>query len=146
SLPFVQVLTHFNNWVVAHAHLAILGFVSFTAVGGLYFILPRITGKPLYSKRLAVLQYWLMLLGTYGMFVVLTVAGLVQGHAWLNGEVVYRTLPQIHIYMILRQAMGIVIFAAAVVGLINVVLSLAGKGEEPDAGAPEADEGKEATA
>jgi cbb3-type cytochrome c oxidase subunit I len=137
SLPSVQTVTHFNNWVVAHAHLAILGFVAFTATGGLYFILPRITGRPLYSERLASLHYWLFLLGTYGIFGVLTMAGLVQGHGWLNGEGVYRLLPQIHIYMILRMALGVVIIASAFVGLFNVAMSVfAGKG--PSVGASEA--------
>jgi cytochrome c oxidase cbb3-type subunit 1/cytochrome c oxidase cbb3-type subunit I/II len=58
ALPQVQRVTHFNNWVVAHAHLGVLGFAGMTALGGLYYILPKITGKPLYSRFLADLQYW----------------------------------------------------------------------------------------
>jgi cbb3-type cytochrome c oxidase subunit I len=124
SLPSVQTVTHFNNWVVGHAHLAILGFVAFTATGGLYFILPRVTGRPLYSVRLASIHYWLFLVGTYGIFLVLTMAGLVQGHGWLNGESVYRMLPQIHVYMVLRMALGVVIVFSACLGMFNVLMSV----------------------
>jgi cytochrome c oxidase cbb3-type subunit 1 len=31
--------------------------------------------------------------------VVLTIAGLIQGNAWLNGETIYRVLPEIHYTM-----------------------------------------------
>jgi cytochrome c oxidase cbb3-type subunit 1 len=126
SLPSVQRLTHFTNWVVAHAHMGILGFAGMTALGGMYFILPRITGRPLYSKRLADIQYWLVLIGMTGFFVVLTTAGLIQGNGWLNGEVVYRILPQIHLYMVLRASIGILIVGGAVIGLVNVFMTLYG--------------------
>jgi cbb3-type cytochrome c oxidase subunit I len=126
SLPSVQRLTHFTNWVVAHAHMGILGFSGMTALGGMYFILPRITGRPLYSKRLADIQYWLVLIGMTGFFVVLTTAGLIQGNGWLNGEVVYRILPQIHLYMVLRASIGILIVGGAVIGLVNVFMTLYG--------------------
>ena len=63
ALPQVQRVTHFNNWVVGHAHIGVLGFAGMIALGGIYFILPRITGRPLYSRFLADFQYWLMLIG-----------------------------------------------------------------------------------
>ena len=124
SLPQVQRVTHFNNWVVGHAHVGVLGFSAMTALGGLYFILPRITGKPLYSRLLADLQYWLVMLGVIGFTVVLTIAGLIQGNAWLNGETIYRVLPQIHIYYILRASIGFLIMSGAYIGLYNVFRSL----------------------
>ncbi|NIQ38977.1 MAG: cytochrome-c oxidase [Proteobacteria bacterium] len=130
SLPSVQQLTHFTNWVVAHAHMGILGFSGMTALGGMYFILPRIAGRPLYSTRLADIQYWLVLIGMTGFFVVLTTAGLIQGNGWLNGEVVYRILPQIRLYMVLRASIGILIVGGAVIGLVNVFMTLYGPKRE----------------
>ena len=90
-------------------------------------MLPRITGKPLYSTRLADIQYWLILIGMSGFFVVLTAAGLIQGNGWLNGEVTYRLLPQIHLYMILRAGLGILIVGGALIGLINIFMTIYGK-------------------
>ena len=124
ALPQVQRVTHFNNWVVGHAHVGVLGFSAMIALGGLYFILPRITGKPLYSRFLADLQYWLVLLGVIGFTVVLTIVGLIQGNAWLNGETLYRTLPEIHMYYVLRASIGFLIMSSAYIGLYNIVRTL----------------------
>ena len=124
SLPDVQRVTHFNNWVVAHAHLGVLGFAGMIALGGIYYILPRMTGRPLYSRLLADFQYWMILIGTVGFTVVLTIAGLIQGNAWLNGETVYRILPQIHVYYVTRAALGLMIFSSAVIGFYNIIRSM----------------------
>ena len=134
SLPYIQRLTHFTNWVIAHAHMGVFGFSGTITFGAIYFILPRITGQPIYSKRLADLQYWLFLIGMIGFFTVLTTAGLIQGNGWLNGETVYRILPQIHLYMILRASLGILVIGGAVIGVYLIVMSLySGKTEAQSA-------------
>lgn len=124
SLPQVQRLTHFTNWVVAHAHMGVLGFSGMIALGGIYYILPKMTGKPIYSKFLADFQFWMILIGLVGFMVVLTIAGLVQGNSWLNGETVYRILPQLHHYNVVRAGLGFLIVTGAVVGLYNMVRSI----------------------
>ncbi|MGM0786635.1 MAG: cbb3-type cytochrome c oxidase subunit I [Thermodesulfobacteriota bacterium] len=121
SLPQVQRVTHFNNWVVGHAHIGVLGFSGMIALGGLYFVLPRMTGRPLFSRFLADFQYWLILIGVVGFTVILTIAGLIQGNAWLNGETVYRVLPEIHLYYVIRASLGVLIFVSAVLGFYNIV-------------------------
>ena len=124
SLPQVQRVTHFSNWVVAHAHMGVLGFSGMIALGGIYYILPKITGKPIYSKLLADFQYWLVFLGLSGFMITLTMAGLIQGNGWLNGETIYRLLPQIHIYNVVRAGMGLMIVTGAFVGLYNIIRSV----------------------
>ncbi len=121
SLPQVQRVTHFNNWVVGHAHIGVLGFAGMIALGGIYYVLPKVVGKPLYSRFLADLQYWLVLIGVVGFTVVLTIAGLIQGNAWLNGETVYRLLPSVHIYYVVRASLGLILFVSAIVGCYNIV-------------------------
>jgi cytochrome c oxidase cbb3-type subunit I len=131
ALPVVQRITHFNNWTVGHAHIGVLGFAGMIALGGLYYILPRITGKPLYSRLLADVQYWLVLIGMVGFTVVLTIVGLVQGNSWYNGEVVYRILPAVHIYYVIRAALGVMIVTGAIIGFYNIVRTLMLKTGEP---------------
>jgi cbb3-type cytochrome c oxidase subunit I len=126
SLPMVQRVTHLNNWVIAHAHMGVLGFSGTIALGGIYFILPRITGRPIFKRRWADIQYWLVLIGMAGFFMVLTAAGLIQGNGWQNGLAVYKILPEIHIYMILRASIGLLIVCGASLGLINIYQSLYG--------------------
>ncbi len=124
ALPQVQRITHFNNWVIAHSHLGVLGFAGLSALGGLYYILPKVTGKPLYSRYLADLQYWLVLIGIVGFTVVLTIAGLIQGNSWFTGETLYRTLPEIHPYYVVRLSIGLLIALGAYIGLYNVIRTI----------------------
>jgi len=129
SLPSVQRFTHFNNWVVAHAHLALLGFAGMIAIGGVYYLLPLITNREIYNKRLMDFQYWLVLFGALGFFIVLTIAGLIQGNAWLNGETVYRVLPQISVYMVIRASIGVLVFSSAIIYFYLIIMTIY-KGKE----------------
>jgi cytochrome c oxidase cbb3-type subunit 1/cytochrome c oxidase cbb3-type subunit I/II len=124
SLPVVQRLTHFTNWVVGHAHIAVLGFAGFIATGAIYYLLPRVSGRELWSKRLADVHYWLISIGLIGMFLTLTSAGLIQGQAWLNGEVVYRLLPEMALYMVLRALFGVAIVVSGALFAVNVLMTL----------------------
>ena len=128
SLPSVQRVTHFNNWVIGHSHIAVLGFTGFIALGGMYYVLPYVSGRRLYSEKLVNTQYWLTLIGLIGFFTVLTGAGLIQGHNWLNGETVYRVIPMMKPYMILRLFFGIPIVIGAHIGLYNMIMTFR-KGE-----------------
>ena len=124
SLPVVQQVTHFSNWVVAHAHMGVLGFSGFIGLGGIYFILPKITGKPLFSNLLANMQYWLILLGMSGFMIFLTISGLIQGHGWRTGETVYRLLPQLHHYNIVRSSMGLLIVTSAIIFFYIIIRTM----------------------
>lgn len=123
SLPSVQKVTHFNNWTIGHAHIAVLGFSGFIALGAMWHVLPAVAGREIWSRRLLNIQFGLVMFGLAGFFAVLTTAGLIQGHAWYNGETEYRVLPQIVPYMALRAMLGLFIITGALLGLINVILT-----------------------
>ena len=93
--------------------------------------LPYISRRRIWSPRLVNLQFGLVLAGLTGFFIVLTIAGLVQGEAWDNGTVVYRVLPHIMPYMIARAASGIMIITSAFVGFYNLLMTLT-RGEHFD--------------
>ncbi len=132
SLPIVQRVTHLTNWVIAHSHIAVFGFSGIIGLGGMYYIIPRITNRPLYSTKLADVQFWLVTIGLSGFFVVLTMAGLIQGSSWLNGETVYRVLPALHVYFVFRLGFGVLIVVGAFIGLYNITRSLFGSGPAKD--------------
>ncbi len=74
-------LTHFSDWVIGHSHLAMLGFASFIAVGGITHVWQRVPGVR-FSHKALTWCYWLMLTGMIAMVAVLTIAGLVESHMW----------------------------------------------------------------
>jgi len=53
-------------WAVyrtAHLHMNLLGFVTMMIFGVAYHVIPRFTGHPLHSRRLAGVQWWLANIG-----------------------------------------------------------------------------------
>ena len=50
-----------------HAHFNLLGWMSMMIYGVGYHILPRFSGKPLYSEKIAEWQFWLANIGLIGM-------------------------------------------------------------------------------
>jgi cbb3-type cytochrome c oxidase subunit I len=124
SLPSVQRHVHFGNWVVGHAHLALVGFAGMIALGTLWYILPLVARRRVYSEGLVGLQYYLVLVGVLGFFLVLTAAGLIQGEVWNGGGTVYRALPMIAPYMAARAMFGVTLVAAALIGAYNAFMTV----------------------
>ncbi len=71
-------------WIIyrpAHVHMNLVGFVTMMIYGVAYHVVPRFTGHPLHSRRLAACQWWMANAGLAGM-----VAGfLLQPHAGSPG-------------------------------------------------------------
>ena len=72
---------HFTDWVIGHSHLAMIGFASFAAMGGLAHLWEHMPGVRS-SRRLLAWSYWLLVIGLGLMVVDLTGAGLVQATLW----------------------------------------------------------------
>jgi cbb3-type cytochrome oxidase subunit 1 len=75
---------HFSDWVIGHSHLAMLGFATFAAAGGLVHAWQRIPWAR-YNARALNNGYWLLVAGVLLMVIDLTVAGLVQSRMWASG-------------------------------------------------------------
>lgn len=54
-------------WMPIHTHFNLLGWMSMMIYGVGYHILPRFSGKPLFSDALATAQLWLSNIGLIGM-------------------------------------------------------------------------------
>ncbi len=50
-----------------HSHFALIGWVSFMVFGLAYESIPRFSSKPLYSRKLGMLQFWLANIGLIGL-------------------------------------------------------------------------------
>ena len=63
--------------VSVHVHLNLLGFMSMMIYGVGYHILPKFSGRHIYSPRIMTVQFWLANAGLIGMAVSwpITVAG-----------------------------------------------------------------------
>ena len=77
----VNRFVHFSDWVIGHSHLAMIGFASFIALGGLLHAW-RLTPGCRYDRGAAGWAFWLLTLGLTVMVLDLTAAGLVQAQLW----------------------------------------------------------------
>jgi len=77
----VNQSVHFSDWVVGHSHLAMLGFATFAAAGGLIHAWQRIPWAR-YNVKMLNWAYWLLLTGVVVMVADLTHAGLAEAAAW----------------------------------------------------------------
>ncbi len=107
-------LIHFTNWIVGHAHLALLGTFSFWAMAAIYYIIPVTLKRRIYSPGLGEAQFWMITIGFLLMMISLQIGGLVQGAMWLNGDTVYKVLPELKPYLVIRAVSGAMIVIAGI--------------------------------
>jgi cbb3-type cytochrome oxidase subunit 1 len=77
----INQAVHFSDWVIGHSHLAMLGFATFAAAGGLVHAWQRIPWAR-YNARAITWSYWLLLSGVVMMVASLTAAGIVEARLW----------------------------------------------------------------
>jgi cbb3-type cytochrome c oxidase subunit I len=122
---------HFSNWVVGHAHLALLATFSFIVFSAAYYIIPKITGRKIYSRALAVWHFWLSFIGWIVMMLALTIAGLIQAAGWHftlpYDQLVIEMVP----YFLLRFFSGILLIAGQVLFMLNIYKTVFSKSAEP---------------
>lgn len=112
---------HFTDWVVAHSHLAMLGFATFAGIGGIIHAWQRISWVR-YNAAALEWSFWLLVVGIGIMFVDLTIAGIIQANLWLSGAPWLESVQASRPYWIIRTISAIPItggFIALFIGLIT---------------------------
>jgi cbb3-type cytochrome c oxidase subunit II len=109
ALMPVNRFVHFSDWVIGHSHLAMIGFASFAAIGGLLHVWQRSPGLR-FNARAANWAFWLLAVGVIGMFFDLTAAGLVQGQLWQADAPWLDSVVASQPYWLVRTWAGVVTF------------------------------------
>jgi cbb3-type cytochrome oxidase subunit 1/cbb3-type cytochrome oxidase cytochrome c subunit len=121
---------HFSDWVIGHSHLAMIGFASFAAMGGLAHIWQRLPGVRS-SRRALAWSYWLLTIGLLLMVTDLTMAGLVQAQLWRQHIPWIDSVRASRPYWIVRSGDGYLLLA----GFVTFALSFftGGRHSAPEA-------------
>jgi len=101
----VNLLVHFTNYTVGHAHFAAYGFVSFLLFGAVYALVPRLTHRDC-PKTLMATHFWLALIGLALYVLAMTIAGLRQGLSWASGAAFIESVTAIAPWYLLRAIGG----------------------------------------
>ncbi len=78
---FVDHRMHGNLIVRAHTHINLLGWVEMAIFAAVYYIVPRLVKRPIYSLKLVKVHFWIHNFGLIGMVVFFTAAGVLGGMA-----------------------------------------------------------------
>lgn len=111
SLRTVNAIVSKTDWIVGHAHMAVLGAFSFFAVGGAYYAIPRMLKTRLHSEKLANASFWFWLIGGLSFFVSLWIGGFLQGLQWNDPTIPFiDTVKFIQPYWAVRLIGGTLMF------------------------------------
>ncbi len=135
ALRNVNEITSKTDWVIGHSHMALLGTFSFYAMAGIYSVLPVLTGRPMYSKRLGDWHFTLSMLGIMLMMFSLHICGFIQGLEWstwadgssyaqfhsnLTKLSFLQTVADMKTWWLIRLLSGVIITAANCIFLVNM--------------------------
>ncbi len=100
----------------AHAHLNLIGWVSLSIIGFIYYLILGNLGKPMYSERLGNMGFWLINIGISFEFVALLMGGYAQASSFQAGNfaaALRSTLPYDMLIIIFAFVMLIGIYISA---------------------------------
>jgi cbb3-type cytochrome oxidase subunit 1 len=123
----VNQAIHFSDWVIGHSHLAMLGFATFAAAGGLTHIWQRIPWAR-YNSRAFAWSYWLLFAGVIVMVTDLTVAGLVEARLWQSSAPWLDSVRAARPYWLIRTFSAIPITAGFVALFVGLTTGKRGAG------------------
>ena len=128
SLKNINAIAHYTDWIPAHVHVGALGWNGFLSFAIMYYMIPKIYGNQMFSKKLMNAHFWLGTLGILFWAVPMYIAGFTQGMMWkeftAEGNLKYAnfletTLQIIPMYM-MRALGGVFYLSGALIGAYNI--------------------------
>jgi len=114
---------HGTGWIVAHAHLALLGFSTFAEAASVYYGMQVLLRRKLWSASLANFHFWMLLIGFSLYWTSMTISGLIQGAAKIYEVPYVDVVIAEHPYMIVRWLGGTMVFFGNIIWLYNMVMT-----------------------
>jgi len=135
ALRNINEITSKTDWVIGHSHVSLYATFTFFAVAGIYYVIPVITKKPLWSDKLADLHFTLSLFGSIFFILSLWVGGFLQGLTWANWATgtsyatfhnnlstvsFLQTIADMHYWWLMRSVGGTIILFANFIFVFNI--------------------------
>lgn len=133
SLKNINAIAHYTDWIPAHVHVGALGWNGFLSFAVMYYMIPKMYGRDIYSKKLMNTHFWLGTLGILFWAVPMYISGFTQGMMWkeftAEGNLKYpnfleTTLQIIPMYY-LRAIGGLFYLSGAILGAYNIFKTMA---------------------
>lgn len=148
ALRNINEITSKTDWVIGHSHISLYATFSFFAFAGIYYTIPKILNKPLWSLKMADWHFTLNLFGSVLFILPLWIGGYIQGlmwASWADGSTYSQylqnlsrltfldTIGAMHFWWLLRFIGGVVVLFANIIFAINIynTIMLEKRVEEP---------------
>ncbi|MDH5648462.1 MAG: cytochrome-c oxidase, cbb3-type subunit I [Gammaproteobacteria bacterium] len=127
AIKTVNALSHYTDWTIGHVHSGALGWVAMISIGAMYYLLPRLFGRELYSLKLVEVHFWVSTIGIALYIVAMWVSGIMQGLMWravnADGTLTYsfvESVQAMHPFYIIRFSGGALFLIGMLVMAYNI--------------------------
>ncbi len=133
SIKTVNALSHYTDWTIGHVHSGALGWVGMVSMGALYYLIPRLYNREIYSVRLIDLHFWMATIGIVLYITAMWISGIMQGLMWRavneDGTLIYsfiETVEAMHPYYFVRLLGGLIYLMGMLLMAYNVFMTVKG--------------------
>lgn len=121
SLRTVNQIVSKTDWIIGHAHMAVFGAFTFFAIAGIYYTVPRMVDKQLFSHKLGEWHFWLSFIGFFVFAFSLWIGGFQNGLQLMDYTVPFiETVKAMRPYYILRMFAALFMLLGQIIFLVNI--------------------------
>ncbi len=118
AFKFTNLIWHFTDFTVAHSHLGFYGIITFALWGGIYVVVPRLTGKEP-PQHLVGVHFWLAFIGLLFYTVPLSIGATLKGLMWMDGKPFIDSVVLMFDYWVWRAIGGTLMFISHLIFAYN---------------------------
>ena len=134
SIKTVNALSHYTDWTIGHVHSGALGWVGLVSMGSMYYLIPRLFGRPqMYSVPAINLHFWIATIGIVLYIASMWIAGVMQGLMWRavgeDGTLTYTFVESVkatYPFYAIRLLGGVLYLSGMLIMAWNVAKTVAG--------------------
>jgi len=133
SIKTVNSLSHYTDWTIGHVHSGALGWVGFISMGAMYYLIPRLFNREIYSVKLIETHFWIATIGIVLYITAMWISGVMQGLMWRavneDGTLTYsfvESVQAMHPYYIVRFVGGLMYLSGMLIMAYNVFRTIYG--------------------
>ncbi len=143
AIKTVNALSHYTDWTIGHVHSGALGWVAMISIGAMYFLIPKLFGTEIHSKKLIETHFWIATIGIVLYITSMWVSGIMQGLMWRainsDGTLTYsfvESVQAMHPFYIIRATGGLLFLIGMLIMAYNITKTIA-QGKAVNAPIPE---------
>jgi len=133
AIKSVNALSHYTDWTVGHVHSGALGWVGFVTMGSMYYLIPRLFNRELYSLMLVEWHFWIATIGVIFYITSMWVSGIMQGLMWRavneDGTLTYSFIESVqamHPFYVMRFLGGVLFLTGMCIMAFNIFMTVKG--------------------